>query len=1307
MEQELMSKGHVTNEALWPDSTSSSQNQVSRAGCESVHEAADLPDQCSTIDDEPSSHMDFMPSDPHTPSPVQIQGEQLVNEPLVSLGNEPCVGLFIPPNEDEVDVVSVDGNRNNRSPFHLLEIEQAAENAITKHIFRQPAQAPVEFDPVRETSQEAIPDPMMATQAQDLDYNMMSMSTSPQNPFQTEPLFSEILSDTNGLEDFGGVQHQPMNTNILQCSEGESRRTEGCKNNGKDSALHGSNELEEESATRRRKHGNVNKLLKKDTMWAINPGKRDRTPPVLEESLLHQSGNGELVSGYHALSPSFTISQNSAFEARAAHSFSDADSTSSALASEAGDGSVTRQPMGEVKIPCKISFEGREPSCLDTSDVESQFSFSSHGATIGSDTVRSMSRAGDVTTIVDSSSEEESDVDIVTLDDSMNCTDSSGYGYGSTAMSDYDVIDPNLPSTSGLPLTPSRQGKTKKRNWWEAETSSDAGKSDKAGPSRPRSGASGQGKSPVVVELLSLSSDSSSDDEVEVIDLRKDYSMYKSNPNQPHSRVKSRKKESRSPVIVDLTESDGEIETSSSSTEAHPSTSSSGKHLPSGIHCQVAQDTSRNDDAQRVISPISPLINTYSNGSHDNHSTAAPGSASSSSLLARNCRGCHSSRRHHHHAVSRPSCQHPGMSCSRVNQQGQAKESIGCLRSAFSSTRQSWEQPETGETTHNASEEARVSSSSQDQSETHRQSSSSSSSSSSNSLLQRALGYVPLFERGSDTGGASSGTAQSQAQDSQPPAVSAPSSTAASILLRSQYMDGRHMMRDGGSRFQARSGLFSCSLHGPGRQHVVLPNRGDKRGHGSRVHGSQQIGHQHHHHFHPHHVHPHSSSSSLTSNSSSSSSALGQQHVSGPARPIPHNPSHSIQQQQQQQQQQQLNQQQQQQAQQQQHPSVGSQVASPASPPPAPFHIPGTMPGTGHVQHPRPHPLQLVAEIQLPQQTPSASVTHQQLRQRQQYLVELQRRCLQVQPVQQVAHRAYPRTRPRMPELSFPPDVLPRHVHCQQQQQQQQQQHQQQQQQQQQQNDPDQTAQSQLPPEQSRPRPEQMNQQRPTLGTTRELPRPFCHPPPTARQPVLHSQRETELGTGVGPDGRQHQHRHLHHHLHHYHHNAPHPHLHTPNMSGTTVAPLISNLLVPDIPPIHTGHPFYAQAHPLSVMRALRVSPMYEELVQLGEHLGQVNRGASRSIIERNTLPHKYKARHPKESDSSQETGEVEGAAKISDDDMEKCTICLSFFEDEEEVRRLPCMHLFHEECVDQWLVTNKRCPICRVDIETRMHKEV
>ncbi len=36
-----------------------------------------------------------------------------------------------------------------------------------------------------------------------------------------------------------------------------------------------------------------------------------------------------------------------------------------------------------------------------------------------------------------------------------------------------------------------------------------------------------------------------------------------------------------------------------------------------------------------------------------------------------------------------------------------------------------------------------------------------------------------------------------------------------------------------------------------------------------------------------------------------------------------------------------------------------------------------------------------------------------------------------------------------------------------------------------------------------------------------------------------------------------------------------------------------------------------------------------------------------------------------------------------------------------EKVRRLPCMHLYHAECVDKWLVSKRSCPICRVDITT------
>jgi len=49
----------------------------------------------------------------------------------------------------------------------------------------------------------------------------------------------------------------------------------------------------------------------------------------------------------------------------------------------------------------------------------------------------------------------------------------------------------------------------------------------------------------------------------------------------------------------------------------------------------------------------------------------------------------------------------------------------------------------------------------------------------------------------------------------------------------------------------------------------------------------------------------------------------------------------------------------------------------------------------------------------------------------------------------------------------------------------------------------------------------------------------------------------------------------------------------------------------------------------------------------------------------------------------------AEEAAKIK-----QCSICLSDFEEDEEVRRLPCFHPFHRQCIDKWLERSKMCPI-------------
>ncbi|KAG5239989.1 zinc finger family protein [Salix suchowensis] len=47
-----------------------------------------------------------------------------------------------------------------------------------------------------------------------------------------------------------------------------------------------------------------------------------------------------------------------------------------------------------------------------------------------------------------------------------------------------------------------------------------------------------------------------------------------------------------------------------------------------------------------------------------------------------------------------------------------------------------------------------------------------------------------------------------------------------------------------------------------------------------------------------------------------------------------------------------------------------------------------------------------------------------------------------------------------------------------------------------------------------------------------------------------------------------------------------------------------------------------------------------------------------------------------------------------------ECCICLGVFEDGDRLKVLPqCQHCFHCECVDNWLVTQSSCPLCRASV--------
>ncbi|KAJ8909168.1 hypothetical protein NDN08_005861 [Rhodosorus marinus] len=46
-----------------------------------------------------------------------------------------------------------------------------------------------------------------------------------------------------------------------------------------------------------------------------------------------------------------------------------------------------------------------------------------------------------------------------------------------------------------------------------------------------------------------------------------------------------------------------------------------------------------------------------------------------------------------------------------------------------------------------------------------------------------------------------------------------------------------------------------------------------------------------------------------------------------------------------------------------------------------------------------------------------------------------------------------------------------------------------------------------------------------------------------------------------------------------------------------------------------------------------------------------------------------------------------------------ECSICITEVDPGDKMRILPCLHQFHSECVDQWLLANAKCPTCKYSI--------
>lgn len=81
-------------------------------------------------------------------------------------------------------------------------------------------------------------------------------------------------------------------------------------------------------------------------------------------------------------------------------------------------------------------------------------------------------------------------------------------------------------------------------------------------------------------------------------------------------------------------------------------------------------------------------------------------------------------------------------------------------------------------------------------------------------------------------------------------------------------------------------------------------------------------------------------------------------------------------------------------------------------------------------------------------------------------------------------------------------------------------------------------------------------------------------------------------------------------------------------------------------------------------------------------------------VYEKSKVLEKSKVNEKIQADQSEAKHDPE-----PEPEKEWCPICLIDYEEGEELRELPCGHLYHPQCIDSWFAKKKNCPYCKQDV--------
>lgn len=84
-----------------------------------------------------------------------------------------------------------------------------------------------------------------------------------------------------------------------------------------------------------------------------------------------------------------------------------------------------------------------------------------------------------------------------------------------------------------------------------------------------------------------------------------------------------------------------------------------------------------------------------------------------------------------------------------------------------------------------------------------------------------------------------------------------------------------------------------------------------------------------------------------------------------------------------------------------------------------------------------------------------------------------------------------------------------------------------------------------------------------------------------------------------------------------------------------------------------------------------------------------------------NRLPtYKYNKKEEKTTNTKDENDNENQNENDKLDEHYNCRICLESYQQDEDIKILPCMHQYHSDCIDHWLSIHRKCPICNFEID-------